>query len=712
MKRVNKNNRVKWWMPVLFLPVCILLLYGGYRLYQNSIEQAAYATTVSFMEQLADHDQLNIANQMNNKWGYLHAIVERITNSRSSTIEDALYNLGVEAKVNSFEEVYFITENERVLGSSYLESSLEGVPWGEEYRRGKDNFVTRYSESSREKWGEYLVYGIRLKTPITCGKESILGMVGLVSISEISSQMRMESFDGRGIALVMSPDGGIITASQNYSSSTDTQNFFREIETAKFRDGGSLDSCRESIDKGEKLFARYQLKDEGFYVLFQPLSEQTGNGWYLVVRVSEKVTSEQVYTLILRSVPFFLILGILVLAVMYIIYHSTNTAKVARASEQAKSAFLANMSHEIRTPLNGIVGLNYLMRNNIDNKEKLGMYLKKAEISAEFLKSVITDVLDMSKIESGQLEIYNEEMDLSEVVSEIRIVLETQAEEKKIDFRVDCERLTCPYVRGDALRIKQILMNLLGNALKFTPEGGSITLTVSQREEEDVIRTTFRVADTGGGMSPEFLEKIWEPFEQEKRAASQNGTGLGTTLSKTLVEKMNGSITVESRLGEGTVFCVEIPFLPGQLPQSEQKDEDYGRGWEFKGRQILVAEDNDINRMIEVSVMQEVGGIVTEAVNGQEVVEEFQKNPPYFFDLILMDIQMPVMDGYEAVRAIRSLGREDSESVVIFAVTANAFREDVEKALDCGMNDVVTKPIDIPLLLKKVKEIKNREGLR
>lgn len=681
-------------------------------MYKNSIEKAVHATTVSFMDQIADHDQLNIINQMNTKWEYLYSIRERITGTRNSTLEDALYSLSVEAKANSFEELYFITEDERVLGSSYIEYSLEKMPWEEDYRGAEDKFVTRYRESTREHWGEYLVYGISLDTPMVCGAENIVGMVGQVSISEISSQMRMESFDGQGIALVMSPDGEIITASQNYSSSTDTQNFLKEIENAWFLEGGSVDTCRKSIEKNEKLFARYRLNGQDFHVLFQPLSAQVNNGWYLVVRVSEQVTSSQVRVLILRSVPFFLVLGVLVLCVMFIVYHNVNEAKVARASEQAKSSFLANMSHEIRTPLNGIVGLQYLMRKNINNKEKLEAYLTKAEVSAQFLKSVITDVLDMSKIESGQLEIFNNDMNLLEVVEEIQIVLETQAEENGINFRVDCEDISYPNVEGDALRVKQILMNLLGNALKFTPKGGDITVTVSQRAVNETAHTTFKVSDTGSGMSQEFLERIWKPFEQEKRAASQNGTGLGTTLSKTLAEKMDGSIAVESQPGKGTTFTVEIPFRISQAIQAKSKLDDAGKEWEFQGKHVLVAEDNEINRMIAASVMEEAGCIVTEAVNGQEAVEEFEKSKPNFYDLILMDIQMPVMDGYEAVHMIRSLEREDSKTVIIFALTANAFREDVEKALQNGMNDVVTKPMDVPLLLRKVKEIKNQGGVQ
>lgn len=708
MDKVKTKSGHRNWMLLLIFAAAVLLLGAGYWLYQKSIGQAAYSTTVSFMEQIADHDQMNIVNQLNSKWEYLESILERIRMTRNSDIEEVLYNLGVESRATSFVQLNLVTDQDKVLNSAYLESALENAPWYEAYRQAEGNFAVRYSESSRERWGDYLVYGIRLKESITCEGVNISGVVGLVPISEIASQMRMDSFDGRGMAIVMLPTGEIITASQNYS--TPDQNYLYPLKNASFRNGGSYDACRQAIENKEKLFTSYSWKGKSYYVLFQPMNHGSNNGWYLVVQVSTDVTAEQVSTLIVRSIPFFLIMGVMILIITYFVYKSLNSAKIARASEQAKSAFLANMSHEIRTPLNGIVGLHYLMRSSLDDREKLEGYLKKAEISAEFLKGVITDVLDMSKIESGQLEFYPREMNLFALVEEIKILLETQAEEKGIVFQVDCAGLNKPLVLGDALRVKQVLTNLLGNALKFTPEGGHVTLTVSQEEGRETVQTLFTVADTGCGMSQEFLDKIWLPFEQERRIASQSGTGLGTTLSKTLVEKMNGTIEVESREGEGTVFRVAIPFPAVQEQKAaELSAEEENSSWELAGKQVLIVEDNEINRMILGAILEEQGCVLTEAADGAEALSVFEHSSPGFFDLILMDVQMPVMNGYEAARRIRALSRPDAEQVPIFSITANAFREDVEKALEAGMNDVITKPLDVKLLLVKIRNLKEQE---
>ena len=507
----------------------------------------------------------------------------------------------------------------------------------------------------------------------------------------------------------MQRTGDIITASQQYS--TPDNNFLTPLERAQFKNGGSLEACRQAVERGESLFVEYSLDGGSYYTLFQSLDHHAGNEWYLVVRVSTQVTADQVRTLILRSLPFFFVLGALILAIAYFVYHTMNTAKVARASEQAKSTFLANMSHEIRTPLNGIVGLQYLMRQNLDNREKLASYLKKAEISASFLQNVITDVLDMSKIESGQLEIYPKEMDLNTVVEEAHILLENQVEHKGVRFLMHVQELEAPTVEGDELRLKQVLTNLLGNAVKFTPEGGSVSLTVGQEVSGGTANTTFRVADTGCGMSTEFLQRIWLPFEQERRIASQNGTGLGTTLSKTLVEKMGGTISVESQPDKGTVFTFSIPF-PVVTPSGEgaAPNDAQDGAWTLAGKRVLAVEDNEINRMIVVSILESQGCQPTEACNGQEALDAFAMSPPGHFDLILMDIQMPVMDGYEAARRIRALARPDAGTVAIIAMTANAFSEDIQRALAAGMDDVATKPLDIKLLLKKIETIKNREG--
>ncbi|MCB7304565.1 ATP-binding protein [Bariatricus massiliensis] len=372
-----------------------------------------------------------------------------------------------------------------------------------------------------------------------------------------------------------------------------------------------------------------------------------------------------------------------------------------------KSNYLTNMSHEIRTPLNGIIGLEYLMRENVDNPERLRLYLGKLRVSSQYLKNLVTDVLDISKIENGQLDIDAMPLDLREVLREVQGMVQIQTEESEITFQMHTE-LSQPYVVGDSVRLKQILVNLLGNAVKFTDKGGWVHLEVSQiMLPRNNVETCFVITDNGCGMSEEFLGRIWEPFEQEGEEKSRSGNGLGTTLCKNLTEQMGGTISVESVRGEGTRFTVRIPAETAARTESfdrgEVKDIPYTDHEINEEPLVLVADDNEINREIACEILHGKGYRTQEALNGKEAVDMFEESTPGSISRILMDIRMPVMDGYEAARFIRNMDRADAETVKIIALTANAFKEELERAEKAGMDGVITKPVDIEQLLAALR---------
>ena len=372
-----------------------------------------------------------------------------------------------------------------------------------------------------------------------------------------------------------------------------------------------------------------------------------------------------------------------------------------------KSNYLTNMSHEIRTPLNGIIGLEYLMRENVDNPERLRLYLGKLRVSSQYLKNLVTDVLDISKIENGQLDIDAMRLDLREVLREVQGMVQIQTEESEITFQMHTE-LSQPYVVGDSVRLKQILVNLLGNAVKFTDKGGWVHLEVSQiMLPRNNVETCFVITDNGCGMSEEFLGRIWEPFEQEGEEKSRSGNGLGTTLCKNLTEQMGGTISVESVRGEGTRFTVRIPAETAARTESfdrgEVKDIPYTDHEINEEPLVLVADDNEINREIACEILHGKGYRTQEALNGKEAVDMFEESTPGSISRILMDIRMPVMDGYEAARFIRNMDRADAETVKIIALTANAFKEELERAEKAGMDGVITKPVDIEQLLAALR---------
>lgn len=699
----KKAGFLKGRLPSLFIVgvICLSLLLGGYIMYQRSIEDAVEGTTRSFMNQLAEHDIRNVGSQVDGRLNYLRSLNERLELLRRDEQIDISYLLSVEAQSTQFQKIYLITEGGAVYDSAYLETNLDEFGWSDTYEAAEGEFVARFTVDRREEWGEYLLYGIHLDEPVYYADKGIEGIVGLIPVEELDGLVQLESFGGMGTTLVIEQGGEIITASRYYDAEA-SLNYFRELDQAEFLDGTSIESCKTAVSEGKSIYLEYLFEDVQYSAMLKPMGETSyGNGWYMVVKIPEEVTAGQTRSLLNRSLLFFALLSIVIFAGGAFVFINMRKAEMAEASERAKSTFLANMSHEIRTPLNGITGLLYLMRQNLDDNEKIKVYLEKAEVSAGFLKSVITEVLDMSKIESGQLELYSRKINLDKLLQEIRMLIEPQSEEHGQNFAIDCKDLSRPWVIGDEVRMKQIIVNLLGNALKFTPPGGNITLTVRQTVRGETADTILIITDTGCGMSGEFLEKIWNPFEQEHRFESQNGTGLGTTLSKMLVEKMGGTIKVESRIDEGTTFTIRIPFAIAPEETVRIKPEPESR-ISLAGLRILAAEDNDINREILIEILGGYGASVTAAVNGQEAVELFSQSKPFTFDVVLMDIQMPVLDGYGASKAIRALVRPDSASVPIFALTANAFKEEADRARESGMNDVITKPLDVAVLLGKL----------
>lgn len=698
-----KLGFLKGRMPSLFIviAVCLSLLAGGYVMYQRSIEDAVEGATRSFMNQFAEHDIRNVGSQIDGRLNYLQSLNERLELLRREEQIDIPYLLSVEAQATQFQKLFLITQEGTVYDSSYLVTSLDEIRWSDAYEAAKGEFVTRFTVDRREEWGEYLLYGIHLEEPVSYADEMIEGIAGLIPVEELDGLVRLESFNGMGTTLIIEQGGEVITASRYYDDEI-SLNYFRELEKAEFLDGLSMEDCIKAISKGESIYVEYLFQGSQFSAMLKPMGETSyGNGWYMVVKIPEEVTAGQTRGFVNRSLSFFALLSIIIFAGGAFVFRNMRKAQIAEASERAKSTFLANMSHEIRTPLNGITGLLYLMRQNLDDREKQKEYLDKAEVSAGFLKSVISEVLDMSKIESGQLELYNRKLNLDKLLQEIRMLIGPQSEERGQIFSIDCSDMSWPWVMGDEVRLKQIIVNLLGNALKFTPSSGTIALTVRQAVRGETADTTFIISDTGCGMSREFLERIWNPFEQEHRFGSQNGTGLGTTLSKMLAEKMGGTIEVDSRIDEGTVFTIRIPFATAQ-EETVQIQSEPAPQLTLAGMRILAAEDNDINREILMEILGGYGAVATAASNGQEAVDLFSRSEPFSFDVILMDIQMPVLDGYGAVKAIRAMARPDSARVPIFALTANAFKEEADRARESGMNDVITKPLDVAVLLGKL----------
>ena len=383
-------------------------------------------------------------------------------------------------------------------------------------------------------------------------------------------------------------------------------------------------------------------------------------------------------------------------------------AKKAEAANEAKTEFLQRMSHDIRTPINGICGFVNMADHYADDIKKQTEYRTKVKEASNLLLELVNDVLDMSKLESGEIVLEEIPFNLSSIFKEVFVVIEQMASEQNIQIEWEKKEIIHRDFIGSPGYVKRVMMNILSNAVKYNRENGHIYISCMEIPSKQPEMTTmeFVCRDTGIGMTEEFQKCVFEPFAQEHTGSRTKfaGTGLGMSIAKNLVEKMGGSISFESKEGAGTTFVIQVPFKidPDADKREEQRDVSEKS---IKGLHILLAEDNELNMEIAEFVLQNVGADVTKAWNGQEAVELFRKSEPGGFDTILMDIMMPVMNGYEAAKKIRSLDREDAKTIPIIAMTANAFTEDRLKAKESGMNEHIVKPLDVELLIKVIHKL-------
>ena len=392
--------------------------------------------------------------------------------------------------------------------------------------------------------------------------------------------------------------------------------------------------------------------------------------------------------------------------------------RLAQSEEESRSktTFLSRMSHEIRTPMNGIIGMLTLAENHLEPNAPAMQYLTKADELSDHMLALLNDILDMSRIEAGKVELENKVFSLRELADRLYDMFAKNLDSRGIRYEVNFDGVTVDCVLGDELRISQIIINFLSNTVKFTNEGEIIVTFRQMMLRNGVADMMIRVHDTGIGMEPAFISRIFRPFEQETVETSRKygGTGLGMAITDQLVKLMGGDIVVESQPGRGSDFSVylhlpvaEKPAEPAAEPSRAPVKETADA---FRGRRILLAEDNEINAMIMVEVLQEMGAEIETAENGQIAVDEFREHPENYYDFILMDVQMPVMDGRTAARTIRAMKRPDAKSILIFALSADAFVEDERLSIESGMNGHYAKPVDFQALQRNIgKFLQRRE---
>ena len=396
---------------------------------------------------------------------------------------------------------------------------------------------------------------------------------------------------------------------------------------------------------------------------------------------------------------------------------ATEALQTAENANKAKTDFLSNMSHDIRTPMNAIIGITSLIRHDAGNKAKVIEYAEKIDISSQHLLGIINDVLDMSKIEAGKTVFKYSDFSILDLVQELDTIFHTQIYEKQQTLTIIKENIQHEWVNGDQVHLMQIFSNLLSNAVKYTQEGGEIQFFVEECETKSSVYAKYRflVSDNGMGMSADFKETIFDPFTRAESSVTNKvqGTGLGMAITKNLVEAMGGTIDVDSELGQGSCFEVLMDLKIAEdrtvaLAAQEETDEQDGNI--LQGMKFLCAEDNELNAEILTELLKIEGAECTICENGEEILKAFEQSAPGDYDMILMDVQMPVMNGYEATKAIRRSSHELAKTIPIIAMTANAFSEDIQHSLAAGMNAHVSKPVEMKVLEKTIRSIKSGVG--
>ena len=720
----EKKQITKYLLPVAFAMILVVAIVVGVFFMRNSLMKLTIEERSNQLEEMVTQIQANLDSGLQTHWNLVAGLNNAAQGNHFKNSQDVSDNI-VHMENDFHTDLYGC----RVMlldeqGTAYLSDGPAGIWYDVSHLLDGEKRHTFVSETDTID-GSFLVFSQELDSPITMGENHVrfTHIVLLKDIQTVKQYYTTTTYGGKAATYIIKKNGTLAYFDADSDDVIGARNIYKALEEAEYIQGRNFDMVKEQLDRDGIVAANILLNQTEYYYCLTALNNYDMTLMLLLPADCVAVSTMDMMNSAIRTGMIFISAMVLLILLAFFslikVQRSSQMVKLeqetneelnrlraaAETANAAKSTFLNNMSHDIRTPMNAIIGFtNIALKQN--PKPEVKACLDKISDSSEHLLALINDVLDISRIESGKVQYTPAPVDIAEVSESVLTIMYGYLSNRDITFQTELEEPNTRYVLTDAVRVREVLVNILGNAVKFTNDGGTVTYAVSYHPGEDDrhVNVRYRISDTGIGMSEDFVDHIFDEFSQEDLGArtQYKGTGLGMAITKRYVDLMGGTISVESRKGVGSTFTVKLPMEIADFCEGKKTAVAVGKV-DLHGLKVLLAEDNDLNAEIAIVQLEELGMQITRAVDGKEAVRCFAENPQGTFDIILMDIMMPQMNGYEATKAIRSLDdRPDGRTIPIIAMTANAFAEDVQASLDAGMNGHLSKPIVMDEVVKTI----------
>ncbi len=728
----------------------IAMLLAFFFLYQTYIRDIIYEERLNQMEEITHQMFQNLEDVIDSHWDRVTEECNYLRDANIQTTDELCRHMKKKYELSAYADHKIMLVAVDSQGRYYTEDGYIGLFRDLDYFEDKPEQISFVFDSMTDNQSE-MVFFQRLPEPIELQNGEEKTTISYFGISQDMEQLNpyfsCDAYNENNSVYVLD-DNGFKLFNSNQVELIKGHNVFSVLQNMKYLHNSSFDKTKAELEKKGCSYSNAILDGTEY---FYALKRMENAEWTLIFLVP----AEYVATNTLRLVNFVTIVIVIftviaavcvMLGISFVMRRNQQEAiraerennarletvntelrqakqaaeeafQVAQEANRSKSSFLANMSHDIRTPMNAIIGITSLIRYDAGDKGKVIEYADKIDTSSQHLLGIINDVLDMSKIEVGKTVFKYSDFSIVDFIQELDTIFHSQIYEKKQTFTITKENIRHEWVNGDRVHLMQIFSNLLSNAIKYTQEGGEIQLLAEECGSNSSVYAKYRflVSDNGMGMSADFQNTIFDPFTRAEDSVTNKiqGTGLGMAITKNLVEAMGGTIDVESELSQGSCFEVLIDLRIAEnrsVSSAVQEEKNEQNDNIFQGMRFLCAEDNELNAEILTELLKIEGAECTICENGEEILKAFEQSAPGDYDMILMDVQMPVMNGYEATKAIRRSSHELAKKIPIIAMTANAFSEDIQRSLAAGMNAHVSKPVEMKVLEKTIRSIKSGGG--